>query len=66
MAVPREHLDVAARDLADAILEAPQAALRALKPLLRNAIDASPVDQLRAEREAQARLLTAMVQASGK
>jgi enoyl-CoA hydratase/carnithine racemase len=66
VAVPREHLDVAARDLADAILEAPQAALRALKPLLRNAIDASPVDQLRAEREAQARLLTAMVQASGK
>ena len=66
VAVPREDLDVTARDLADAILQAPQAALRALKPLLRNAIDASPVDQLRAEREAQARLLTAMVQSSGK
>ena len=66
MAVARDDLDVAARDLADAILQAPQAALRELKPLLRNAIDASPADQLRAEREAQARLLTAMVQASGK
>jgi hypothetical protein len=34
--------------------------------LLRNAIDASPTDQLKAEREAQARLLTAMVAGSGK
>ena len=66
VAVPREDLDVAARDLADAILQAPQAAVRELKPLLRNAIDVSPKDQLKAEREAQARLLTAMVQASGK
>jgi enoyl-CoA hydratase/carnithine racemase len=66
VAVPRDDLDVTARDLADAILQAPQAALRELKPLLRNAIDASPADQLRAEREAQSRLLTAMVQASGK
>jgi enoyl-CoA hydratase/carnithine racemase len=66
VAVPRDDLDVAARDLADAILQAPQSALRELKPLLRNAIHASPSDQLRAEREAQARLLTAMVQASGK
>lgn len=64
--VPREDLDVTARDLADAILQAPQAALRELKPLLRNAIDALPVDQLKAERLAQARLLTAMVQGSGK
>jgi hypothetical protein len=40
--------------------------VRELKPLLRNAIDASPADQLRAEREAQARLLTAMVAGSGK
>ncbi len=61
VAVPREHLDDAARDLADAILQAPDAAVRELKPLLRNAIDASPADQLKAEREAQARLLTAMV-----
>ncbi len=66
VAVPREDLDVTASDLADAILQAPPGALRALKTLLRNAMDASPSDQLRAEREAQARLLTAMVQASGK
>jgi enoyl-CoA hydratase/carnithine racemase len=66
VAVPREHLDVTALDLADAILQAPQKALRELKPLLRNAIDASPADQLKAEREAQARLLSAMVQATGK
>jgi enoyl-CoA hydratase/carnithine racemase len=66
VAVPREDLDAAARDLADAILQAPRAAVRELKPLLRNAIDASPADQLRAEREAQTRLLSAMVAGSGK
>jgi enoyl-CoA hydratase/carnithine racemase len=66
MAVPRDHLDGAVRDLADAILQAPQAAARELKPLLRKAIDASPKDQLRAEREAQSRLLRAMVQGLGK
>ena len=66
VAVPRKDLDVTARDLADAILQAPQGALRELKPLLRNAISALPADQLKAERQAQARLLTAMVQASGK
>ena len=66
VAVPPEQLDVTARDLADAILQAPRAALRELKPLLLHAIDASRPDQLRAERAAQARLLTAMVQASGK
>jgi enoyl-CoA hydratase/carnithine racemase len=66
MTVPREDLDAAARDLADAILQAPQGALRELKPLLRSAMSASPSDQLRAEREAQARLLMAMVQALGK
>lgn len=66
MSVPRQDLDAASRDLADAILQAPQAAVRELKPLLRNAIDASLTDQQKAEREAQARLLTAMVQASGK
>jgi len=66
VAVPRQNLDEAAQDLADAILSAPQAAVRELKPLLRNAIDASPPDQLRAERAAQARLLTAMVAGAGK
>jgi enoyl-CoA hydratase/carnithine racemase len=66
MAVPAEHLDGATRDLAGAILQAPQAAVRELKPLLRNAIDACAADQLKAEREAQARLLTALVAGSGK
>jgi len=66
VAVPGEQLDVCARDLADAILNAPQAAVRELKPLLRNAVDASSADQLRAEREAQARLLTALVAGAGK
>jgi len=66
VAVPAQDLDGTARDLADAILQAPEAAVRELKPLLRNAIDASPTDQLKAEREAQARLLTAMVAGSGK
>jgi enoyl-CoA hydratase/carnithine racemase len=64
VAVPRDQLDATARDLADAILAAPQASMEELKPLLRNAIDASPADQLRAERAAQARLLTAMVRGS--
>ena len=66
VAVPPQDLGGAARDLADAILQAPQAAVRELKPLLRHAIDAPATGQLKAEREAQARLLTAMVQASGK
>ena len=66
VAVPGDQLDATVRELADAILNAPQAAVRELKPLLRNAIDASPADQLRAEREAQARLLSAMVAGPGK
>ena len=66
VAVPGDQLDATARELAYAILAAPQAALRELKPLLRSAIDASPAEQLRAEREAQARLLTAMVAGEGK
>jgi enoyl-CoA hydratase/carnithine racemase len=65
VAVPGDQLDTTARELAGAILNAPQAAVRELKPLLRNAIDASPADQLAAEREAQARLLTAMVAGEG-
>ena len=66
VAVPAEQLEATARELADAILGAPQTAVRELKPLLRSAVDASPGDQLRAEREAQARLLTAMVAGPGK
>jgi len=66
VAVPAGELDSTARELADAILGAPQAAVRELKPLLRSAIDASPAGQLKAERAAQARLLTAMVARPGK
>jgi len=66
VAVPGEQLEETARELAGAILNAPQAAVRELKPLLRSAIDAPAADQLRAEREAQARLLTAMVARPGK
>lgn len=66
MAVPGDELDAAALEFADAILSAPQAAVGELKTLLRNAVDASPADQFRAERQAQARLLTAMASASGK
>jgi len=66
VAVPAGELDSTARELADAILGAPQAAVRELKPLLRSAIDASPAGQLKAERAAQARLLTAMVAPPGK
>jgi enoyl-CoA hydratase/carnithine racemase len=66
MAVPAEQLQDATRDMTDAILNAPPAAVRELKPLLRNAIEACAFDQLRAEREAQARLLTAMVAAGGR
>jgi enoyl-CoA hydratase/carnithine racemase len=66
VAVPGDQLDATVRELAEAILSAPADAVRELKPLLRSAMDASPADQLRAEREAQARLLTAMVAGSGK
>lgn len=66
LAVPRDDLDATTRDLADAILEAPQAALRELKPLLRNAVDAPGADQCAAERAAQTRLLTAMAAEQGK
>jgi enoyl-CoA hydratase/carnithine racemase len=66
LAVPVADLEGTAGDLASAILQAPEAAVRELKPLLRNAVDASAQGQLRAEREAQARLLTAMVAGQGK
>jgi enoyl-CoA hydratase/carnithine racemase len=66
VAVPGEQLDATALELADAILAAPPAAVRELKPLLRKAIHACGADQLRAEREAGARLLRAVAGASGK
>ena len=66
VAVPGNELDAAARDLAEAVLAAPGPAVRELKPLLQAAVDGIPEQQQRTEREAQARLLTAMVRGSGK
>ncbi|MGZ4635706.1 MAG: enoyl-CoA hydratase/isomerase family protein [Oryzihumus sp.] len=66
IAVPGDELDAAARDLAEALLGAPEAALRELKPLLQSAVHATPGEQQRSEREAQARLLTARVRGGGK
>lgn len=58
-AVPRDQLDAAADDLVSALLAAPEAALRSLKPLLQSALDSSAEEQLAAERAAQAPLLAA-------
>jgi enoyl-CoA hydratase/carnithine racemase len=63
LAVPRDALPDAVRDLVAALLAAPAEALRELKPLLREATSHSPAEQLRREREAQGRLLHAMVTA---
>lgn len=60
-AVPAAELDAAARDLAAAVLEAPAAAIRELKPLLQRAVDGGEEEQRRRERQAQARLLRRMV-----
>jgi len=62
-AVPAAELEEATRDLVDALLAAPEDALRELKPLLRNAITATPQDQLVVERQAQVRLLRALASA---
>jgi enoyl-CoA hydratase/carnithine racemase len=61
LAVPPEKLIEVTDEVAAAILEIPDAALRETKQLLRAAVHNSPEQQLRAEREAQARLLTAGV-----
>lgn len=59
--VPADQLDAATDDLVGALLAAPERALRELKPLLRHAVSATSAEQALAERQAQARLLTAMV-----
>lgn len=58
--VPRPELDGATEDLVAALLAAPVDSLRALKPLLGNAIHATPDEQLAAERTAQAGLLRSL------
>ncbi|MDQ6894987.1 MAG: enoyl-CoA hydratase/isomerase family protein [Actinomycetota bacterium] len=58
--VPVAELGAATDDLVAALLAAPRAALRELKPLLRSAISASTEGQVGTERAAQARLLRGM------
>jgi enoyl-CoA hydratase/carnithine racemase len=55
--VARQDLDAAADDLVAALLAAPAEALRALKPLLHNAVHATRDEQLAAERAVQAGFL---------
>ncbi|WP_409482871.1 enoyl-CoA hydratase/isomerase family protein [Arsenicicoccus dermatophilus] len=61
--VPRPELDATTDDLVSALLEAPAGALRELKPLLACAVDADLDTQLRVERAAQVRCLTALARA---
>jgi enoyl-CoA hydratase/carnithine racemase len=61
VAVPREELVATTADLVAALLAAPDTALRELKALLRAAAETRREDQLRLEREAQGRLLHAVV-----
>jgi enoyl-CoA hydratase/carnithine racemase len=60
--VPRADLDSATADLVAALLATPEGSLRALKPLLANAVHAGVDDQLAAERAAQAGLLRALAE----
>ena len=57
VAVPVDALEATTADLVAALLAAPEAALRELKPLLHSAASADRALQLRLEREAQGRLL---------
>jgi enoyl-CoA hydratase/carnithine racemase len=60
MAVPRDELDGAARDLAAAVLAAPAGAVRGTKELLREASRRTYDEQRAAERRAQAARLRAL------
>lgn len=62
-AVPAADLAAATDDLVAALLAAPDAALRALKPLLRDASDRTASEQLLAERSAQSGLLAGLAAA---
>ena len=57
MAVPTDELDSATSDLVSALLAVPSAPLRVLKPLMRQALTATPDEQLVHERTAQGQLL---------
>lgn len=62
--VPVAELEEASRDLADALMANPPAAVRELKKLLRFAVTSTPEQQHYAERSAQGRLLAALAQAA--
>jgi enoyl-CoA hydratase/carnithine racemase len=62
---PAADLEETTGSLIDALLAAPPAALRALKPLLRGAMAGDRDAQLRREREAQTGLLQAMLAGPG-
>lgn len=64
LAVPGNELDAATADLVAAVLQAPDSAVRQLKPLLAGAGSRSPQQQLAAERLAQTPLLAGLVGAS--
>lgn len=62
---PRSELADATTGLVQAVLAAPEAAVRALKPLLRSAVGADLEGQCRREREAQVGLLLGLLGAQG-
>lgn len=63
LAVPAADLDATVRDLAAAVLAAPEQTVRELVPLLRGALERTPAEQLAAERQAQSRILVGLVEA---
>lgn len=65
LAVPADQLADTVADLVDALLATPAPALRALKPLVRSAHEATYQEQLRAERTAQAGLLRGLARGNG-
>lgn len=66
LVVPGEQLSEAVTDLADAILQAPDPTIRALKRVLRAAVGNSVADQAVVERTAQAPLLVGIAKALGR
>lgn len=61
LAVPAAELSAATADLVAAVLQAPEPAVRELKPLLLGAVDNDYEAQLLAERQAQSRVLSMLV-----
>ena len=65
MTVPADELDSATGDLVSALLAVPSAPLRALKPLMRQSLTATPDEQLVHERTAQGQLLHDLARMAG-